>query len=160
MYSELGRGSWSNGFSQLNVVDGSSVQPVRNHADAEIGYEFRSVFTDETTNPPAVQFTPSELREMIEQVKDEVGDPFSEPTFEPLCDWLETNGEDVIAEVGDTTGLRKQFKMKWNEEEGTPYLKVQRRDRDEESGDDHWLISSPTLGPDEFVGIFESVTVL
>lgn len=49
--------------------------------------------------------------------------------------------------------------MKWNEEEGTPYLKVQRRDRDEESEDDHWLITSPTLGPTEFEEVFETISV-
>lgn len=159
MYGELSRGEWRNGITQLNVVDGSAVEPVRGYAETEIGYEFRSKFKDDTRNPPAVQFTLAELRELVQQVKAGVDDPFAAPDFEPLRGWLEAHGDGVIAEVGDEDGLRKQFRMKWNGDTGTPYLKVQRRRRDGESGDDSWLISSPTLGPGEFEEIFEDISV-
>jgi hypothetical protein len=159
MYGELSRGDWRNGITQLNIVDGSTVEPVQDYTKAKVGYEFRSKFKDDTRNPPAVRFTPAELRAMIEQVKSEVDDPFAAPDFEPLRGWLETHGDDVIAEVGHDDSLRKQFRMKWNDDTGTPYLKVQRRRQDSKTGDDSWLISSPTLGPGEFEGVFEDVSV-
>lgn len=159
MYGELSRGEWHNGITQLNVVDGSTVEPVQDYPEVEIGYEFRSKFKDDTQNPPAVQFTPAELRELVQQVKAKVDDPFAAPDFEPLRDWLKKHGDGVIAVVGYEDGLRKQFRMKWDDDTGSPYLKVQRRRRDDETGDDSWLISSPTLGPSEFEEIFEDITV-
>ena len=159
MYGELSHGEWENGVTQINIVDGRTVESVQGFADAEIGYEFRSKFKDDTRNPPAVQFTPAELWEMVQQVKAEVDDPFTEPDFNPLRGWLEAHGDDIIAEIGERDGFRKQFRMKWNTGTDTPYLKVQRRRQDPETGDDSWLISSPTLGPSEFEGVFADVSV-
>lgn len=161
MYGELGRGSWSGGFTKLSVVNGSDVDKADGYSRTEVAYEFRSQYDDEDTrDPPAVQFTPAELRDVVQEVKDELPtDPFDAPDFSPLREWLNEHGDRVIAEVGVNSGLRKQFRMKWSDDDETPYVKVQRRDVNEETGEDTYLRASPTIGPAEFEGIFSDVSV-
>lgn len=160
MYGELARGRWSDGFTTLSVVDGTNVDAVAGYADAQVAYEFRSTFdAEDEPNPPAVTFTPAELHDLIQQVKVAVpADPFVSPDFSPLKDWIDASDDPVLARAGSDSGARKEFRMKYNDETGTPYIKVQRWVVSDDGTSSH-LYDSPTMGKNEFEGIFSAVSV-
>jgi len=147
MREELSRGSWEGGHTALFI---------KKNSDGEISYEIESQYVDsvEKRDPPAVDFSPPELRELIRETCEKLGtNPFESGDFSSFVSWYDENGDSVIAEV-EKAGVRKQFRVKRNDDNGTVYLKVQRWK------DGSNLRDSPTLGRDEFEGVFGALVLL
>lgn len=161
MAQELSSGRWRSGRTFLAIID-DDVTPVDGQETGSFAYRIKSEYDegDERRDPPAVDFTPSELRRLIQKTREALSeDPFEEGDFDPFEDWFNRENDRVIAEIGSRKGERKQFRVKEHEESGTRYLKVQRRWFDD-NGDERWLRPSPTLGPDEFKGVFGEIAIL
>jgi hypothetical protein len=143
------------------VVPKRDVDPAEGYSWKRIGYEFDSEYdpVEEATDPTEIVFFPKELRDVIRETRKELDkevgeDPFApEPDFDVLVKWLEQNDPGVLSEVGDRNGIHKQFRMKRNEK-NTPYLKIQR------GHGRGYLHATPTLGRDEFEGVFGNISVI
>lgn len=158
MRVKLSHGKWDDGITTLSLVTpADNVKPVDENFRAPVGYEFDSEYDDivRERDPTPITFYPEELRAVITAVRSELDeDPFApDPDFDVLIEWIDNNGPGVIGEVGKRDGLHKQFRMKYNEED-VPYLKVQR------GQGQGYLHATPTLGNDEFEGVFGGAVIL
>ena len=164
----LAESDWGQGITSLAIVTPTDLDrptkygtPATGYQTTDVGYELDSTYdptVDDHHDPTPVVFYPNELRDIITEVRKTLGvDPFSPANFDILADWADAQngGEGLLGQIGKNEDGKwcKQFKMLRNDND-QPYLKVQR-------GAHHtWLRGSPTLGREEFEGVFENVTVL
>ncbi|MCT9095287.1 hypothetical protein [Haloarchaeobius sp. HME9146] len=155
MRETLARGNWDEGYTVLTVTDEPEDAPVEGYESKKLMYGFKSL-NENRKDSPCVEFTSMELRELIRQTRLNLGTGvFSEPDFEKIQNWYDTNGEGVVAEIGREDGYRKQFKISENDDNGKPYFKIQRFS---ENGGN--LQTLPTMGRQEFEQIFSGVAIL
>jgi hypothetical protein len=151
----LSEGEWDEGRTMIEITDESNAISVEGFDSDNLFYEFWSE-NESRPDSPRIGFTPSELRTIIRRAESELGeDTFNEPNFERIREWFQDNEAGTVAEIGDSEGHRKQFKIDENPKTGTPYLKIQRFT---EANGNHQTL--PTMGRKEFTEVFETVKIL